>query len=208
MPSAADHGTHIFLMRHALTVWNLAGRIQGHHDTPLAPDGERQIAAWRTALKGLVLDRFYCSDLARARTTADRLNQKRRLPLSEEPRLREQDWGRWTGRIQRRLKQEEPEAYTRQTRRGWQFRPPGGESQLEVLERALAALRDIIARHPGERILVVTHEGVLKGLVYHLAIRDGCGQKPVAPAPYHLHHLTGSAEQLILKRANAVNLSA
>ncbi len=208
MPSAADHGTHIFLMRHALTVWNLAGRIQGHHDTPLAPDGERQIAAWRTALDGWVLDRFYCSDLGRARTTADWLNQSHRLPLSEEPRLREQDWGRWTGRIQRRLKQEEPEAYTRQTSRGWQFRPPGGESQLEVLERALAALRDIIARHPGERILVVTHEGVLKCLVYHLAIRDGCGQKPVAPAPYHLHHLTGSARQLILKRANAVNLDA
>ena len=208
MPASEDRGTQIFMMRHALTVWNLAGRIQGHHDSPLAPDGERQIVSWRTALEGWGLDRIYSSDLARARTTARLLNQTRRLPLAEEPRLREQDWGEWTGRVQRRLKQEESAAYARQTRRGWQFRPPGGESQLEVLERALAALRDISARHPGEHILVVTHEGVLKCLVYHLAIRDGCGQKPAALAPYHLHHLAGSAGQLILKRVNAVDLSA
>ncbi|MGD8242017.1 MAG: histidine phosphatase family protein [Desulfobacterales bacterium] len=208
MPASEARGTHIFMMRHAITVWNLAGRIQGHHDAPLAPDGERQIVAWRAALEGWGLDRIYSSDLARAQTTARRLNQTRGLPLAEEPRLREQDWGEWTGRVQRRLKQEDSAAYKRQTRRGWQFRPPGGESQLEVLERALAALRDISARHPGERILVVTHEGVLKCLVYHLAIRDGCGQKPVAPAPYHLHHLTGSAGQLILKRVNVVDLNA
>ena len=212
MPAAEDRGTQFFIMRHALTVWNLAGRIQGHHDAPLAPEGERQIAAWRRALEGLRLDRIYSSDLGRARATARRLNQMRRLPLSVEPRLREQDWGQWTGRVQRRLKQEEYKAYARQARSGWQFQPPGGESQLEVLERALAALRTIGARHPGEHVLVVTHEGVLKCLVYHLAIRDGCGQKPVAMAPYHLHHLVhhpaGAAGQLILKRVNALNLNA
>ena len=208
MPASKDRGTQIFMMRHAITVWNLTGRIQGHHDSPLAPDGERQIISWRNVLEEWVLDRIYSSDLTRARTTARLLNQTRRLPLAEEPRLREQNWGEWTGRVQRRLKQEDSAAYARQTRRGWQFRPPGGESQLEVLERALAALCDISARHPGEQILVVTHEGVLKCLVYHLAIRDGCGQKPAALAPYHLHHLTGSAGQLILKRMNAVDLNA
>ena len=208
MPAFEDRGTQLFMMRHALTVWNRAGRIQGHHDSPLAPAGERQINTWRRVLEGLALDRIFCSDLARARTTAQRLNQTRCLPLADEPRLREQDWGRWTGRVQRRLKREEAAAYARQTQRGWQFRPPGGESQLEVLERALAALRDLTARHAGERILVVTHEGVLKCLVYHLAIRDGCGQKPVAMAPYHLHHLRGLAGQLILQQVNAVNLDA
>ena len=142
MPASEARGTHIFMMRHAITVWNLAGRIQGHHDAPLAPDGERQIVAWRAALEGWGLDRIYSSDLARAQTTARRLNQTRGLPLAEEPRLREQDWGEWTGRVQRRLKQEDSAAYKRQTRRGWQFRPPGGESQLEVLERAAGLTAD------------------------------------------------------------------
>jgi probable phosphoglycerate mutase len=202
-----DHGTQFFLMRHAATVWNREGRIQGQADAPLARSGRRQIETWRGHVDQLQLDEIHSSDLGRALATARGLNLGRDLPLATEPRLREQDWGRWTGRVHRHLKKEDAEAYARQTARGWQFQPPAGESHLQVLERALAALRDMAAGQTGRRILVVTHEGVLKCLVYHLAIRDGCGQPPGTMASYHLHHLVYLENRLILRCMNAVNLN-
>ncbi len=200
-------GTRFFLMRHAMTVWNREGRIQGQMDTPLAPEGERQIEAWRDVLKSLGLDSICSSDLGRARATARGLNQTLALPLLTEPRLREQDWGRWTGRVHRRLKTEDAERYRRETARGWHFQPPAGESHLQVLERALGALADLARRLEARRILVVTHEGVLKCLIYHLAIRDGCGQPPEAMAAYHIQRLDYRDERLMLRRMNAIDLS-
>ncbi len=199
--------TRFFLMRHAMTVWNREGRIQGQMDTPLAPEGERQIENWRGVLKPLGLDRICSSDLGRARATARRLNRALVLPLIIEPRLREQDWGRWTGRVHRRLKTEDAERYRRETARGWHFQPPAGESHLQVLERALSALTDLARRQGARRILVVTHEGVLKCLCYHLAIRDGCGQTTEAMAAYHVQQLGYRDERLILRRMNAINLN-
>ena len=195
------------VMRHAATVWNREGRIQGQSDTPLTPTGQRQIEAWRVPVERLAPEVIYSSDLGRALATARALNRDWGLPLTVEPRLRDQDWGHWAGRIHRHLKYEAAEEYARQTARGWHFRPPGGESPLQVLERALAALRDIAAAEGAKRVLVVAHEGVLKGLVYHLAILDGCGHQPEAMAPYHVHLLACFENRLVLRQMNAVDLN-
>jgi probable phosphoglycerate mutase len=204
----SDQGIQFFVMRHAATVWNREGRIQGQSDSPLSPVGQQQIKTWQAHTALLMLDEILCSDLGRALATARGLNRSAGLPLTTDPRLREQDWGRWTGRVHRRLKDEDAATYARQTKRGWQFCPPAGESHLQVLERALAALADIAAGQAKRRILVVTHEGVLKCLIYHLAIRDGCGRPPATMAPYHLHHLVRFENRLYLKHMNAVDLSA
>ncbi len=205
--AAIDKEHHFFLMRHAATVWNREGRIQGQADSPLSPAGERQVGDWCAHVANLGLGAICSSDLGRAVATARGLNREGHLPFWTEPRLRELDWGRWTGRIHRRLRHEDPDRYARESGRGWQFRPPGGESHIDVLERALAALNDIGTRPGPERILIVTHEGVLKCLVYHLAIRDGCGQPPETMAPGHLHHLVSRGHGLVLRKMNAVNLN-
>ena len=207
MPASKHSETDMFIMRHAATTWNLAGRIQGQQDAPLALEGKQQIAFWQAHVDRLKPGRLCSSDLGRAVQTANGLSRGRGLPLTTDPRLREQDWGRWTGRIHRRLKAECPHEYARQQAKGWDFRPPGGESQIEVLARGLAVLRDLAGAHPGDRVLVVTHEGVLKCLVYHLAIRDGCGLWPGTMAPYHVHQLGVNASGVFLKKMNAVDLN-
>ena len=138
-------GIHFFLIRHAATVWNREGRIQGHADSPLSDAGRRQIDAWRPHIAAWQPDAILGSDLGRAVATARGLNRGVNLPLTTDPRLREQDWGRWTGRIHKRLKDEDAATYARQTNRGWQFQPPGGESYLQVLERTLASLMETAA---------------------------------------------------------------
>jgi broad specificity phosphatase PhoE len=196
------HAAQIYLMRHALTAWNLAGRIQGQKDSPLSPEGWRQVQTWTPRLANLGLVRILASDLGRARGTAEAIARVLKLPVAFDRRLREQDWGAWTGQTHLQLKTRFGAAYQRETQRGWHFRPPGGESHLEVLARALDATLEIGRRHPGERLLVVTHEGWMKCLLYHLAIRDGCGHPPVALASYHLHRIVSDAGRLGLDAPN------
>jgi len=194
--------THFFVMRHGLTEWNRLGRIQGQQDSPLSREGRAMIRLWCRHLQTVGLSRIYSSDLGRAQSTADRIRQHLQLPLSVDRRLREQDWGQWTGQSHRQLKRDAHDDYRRQAARGWHFRPPGGENHLQVLERGLGALHDIAGRHPGERILLVTHEGWMKCIFYHLAIRDGCGHPPVPMAGYHLHQLVAANGRLRLEQAN------
>jgi len=199
--------TILYVMRHAPTEWNRAGRIQGQADSRLTSTGKAWAARWGKQMKPLGLDRIVTSGIGRAKATARHMNAALRLPVTTAEGLREMSWGQWTGCIHARIKVEAAEVYANQCAQGWHFKPPGGESHLEVLERALEALQWIATAHPGQKLLVITHEGVLKCLIYHLVIRDGCGLQPPRMAPYHVHHIIGTEARLVLERMNALNLN-
>ena len=63
--------TQFVVVRHAETVWNRQGRIQGHLDSPLTADGVGQAKALAERLGEWKFDRLVSSDLGRARATAD-----------------------------------------------------------------------------------------------------------------------------------------
>jgi broad specificity phosphatase PhoE len=109
-----------------------------------------------------------CSDLERAVQTAELLNRSLNLPLEMDAGLREQDWGQWSGRCIRDLRIYALDQVRQEEARGWEFCPPGGESRSVVLNRALRALRRVGERNLGKHVLVVTHKGVLKCLLYRL----------------------------------------
>jgi len=198
-----DHPKTVFyVMRHAPTEWNVAGRIQGQADSPLTDSGKRWAAAWGRQLADLPLQRVLSSDTGRAVATAHRINRPLRLPLDHDERLREQDWGQWTGRTMADIREHHRARFQQEEARGWSFCPPDGESRLAVLTRARAALLDAGRKWPYQCVLVVTHEGVLKCLVYHLAIIQNCGQPFEAMKPYALHRLALEGNRLVLEGMN------
>ena len=138
--------------------------------------------------------------------TAKIINQALRISLTAEARFREQDWGQWTGETILRLQTNTPRELDRQVRAGWAFRPPGGEDRRSVLERSRRALFDAAEKWPGEHILVVTHEGVVKSLIYRLCGRKYLPGEPAIIKPYQLHWLAIDADGLKLEEMNAVAL--
>ena len=86
-------------------------------------------------------------------------------------------------------------------RSGWSFQPPGGESRKQVLRRSLAAIYEAHTSWPGESILVVCHEGVIKCLLYHLTKRKFLPDEPPLIKPNHLHLLEQDNKTLYLKEA-------
>lgn len=200
--------TRFGLIRHAPTLWNREKRIQGVSDSPLTDDGRRLAAGWGRRLAGLSFDRILASDLGRARQTAELVNAALGVPISTTPDLREMDWGRWTGQTLKQIKTDIGDRLAAMERMGWGFQPPGGEHRRAVLERARRALSGAAAAWPGQIILVITHEGVVKALIYSAYRRFYLPTEPRILKAGHLHWLKYQAGDLSPTMLNAIDLNA
>jgi len=198
--------TRFGVLRHATTTWNVEGRIQGHLDSPLTAAGAAMARDWGRRFASGAWDRILSSDLGRAQETARWINQTLSLPVALDPGLREIDWGEWTGVTQSLLKELWPGEIQIQERRGWELQAPQGESREGVWERCRNALAVAAARYPGERVLVITHEGVIKCLIYRLLGRRYLPSEPAILLPRHLHHLIGDGQSLCILDLNAMGL--
>ena len=198
--------TRFGLLRHAMTEWNRERRIQGQTDTPLSPLGERQAGQWGHLLKAYPWNRILVSDARRAVETAAIINESLEVPMDFDPRLREQDWGEWTGKTISQLKQERPLLLAEQEKTGWNFCPPGGEDRRTVRDRSLKAVAAVCEKWGGERILVVTHEGVIKCLRYDLRGRRFLPEEPAMIRPRSLHWLIHDQQGLRIEKMNAHTL--
>lgn len=192
----------IGLFRHGQTVWNVEKRIQGQGDSPLTQGGQAGVRAWADRLSQGGWQHILCSDLGRARHTAELLNATLALPLTFDSRLREQHWGDWQGLPIAALRTTSEFAPHLQAGHGWDFQPPGGESRRQVRDRAITALAAAHTRLPGDNILVITHLGLIKCLIYHLVGRTYLPSEPPILVKDRFHILTYDQERLALHRLN------
>ena len=199
---------HIGLMRHAKTNWNLKKRIQGQKDEPLSPEGEAQAMVWCRELESTPWNRILASDLDRARRTAEIISTALQIPMTIDSRLKEQDWGEWTGKTVKQLREEDSQKLAEQEVTGWGFCPPGGEDRHSVWKRSHDALLEAAAKWPGSRILVIAHEGVIKSLIYRLYNRKFIpSETRILKKGYFLHRLFCDKMGLQVAKINALRLS-
>ncbi len=158
--------THIVLIRHGETAWNAERRLQGHLDISLNAEGLRQAGALGAALAGEHFDAIISSDLQRAHQTAVAVAAGRSVTVAQDPMLRERCYGGFEGLLYADIEQRFPVEFA-----AWQARdidsvmPPGArvaESFRQFFERCTTAIAGHAARHPGRRLALVAHGGVLE----------------------------------------------
>jgi probable phosphoglycerate mutase len=117
----------LWLVRHGETEWSAAGRHTGRTDIPLTAAGEQQARALRDLLGTLSPTLVLCSPRTRAQETARLAG----LTVDETTDdLAEWDYGAYEGKTAREIRRDNP---------GWSLWAdgvPGGESHLQVRERA------------------------------------------------------------------------
>ncbi|MDF2664066.1 MAG: phosphoglycerate kinase [Paenibacillus sp.] len=145
--------TVIGLVRHGITDWNAQMRAQGHTDIPLNEEGRRQAERLGIRMSGETWDCVYSSDLGRAVETARKAVERHGLEVTLEVRLREV----YLGEIEGSTEEERISKWGD----NWRELDLGEESREAVAERGIQAINEIADRHPGKRVLIVSHGGLL-----------------------------------------------
>jgi len=149
--------TRLTLLRHGQTVWNLQGRVQGSKDSPLTPRGEAQAEATAARMTNLGVTAVYSSDLGRARQTAQVIAAACALEIIEDPRLRERNFGILEGLTGVEMETRHPTEFQLIRHGGADYTLPEGESKAGVLARVEPFFGQVLAEHPGEHVVVVSH---------------------------------------------------
>ncbi len=95
----------LILLRHGETLWNKEHRLQGHLNSPLSEKGIAQAKAIKPLIEKFSLKKVICSDLERAKQTAELIGFPNATPDSH---LRELAMGEWEGRKKDEIMQETP----------------------------------------------------------------------------------------------------
>lgn len=157
----------LVLVRHGATANNLEQRFTGQTDAPLSAVGLRQAQALGEALAGERFDVIVSSDLLRARQTADAVAARNDAPLRVDADLREVALGTWEGMTRAEIAASAPEDWARWHAEPEAYAPPGGETVVQLRDRAVRALGRWQAEHTVGSVLWVTHGGVIGVLLCH-----------------------------------------
>ena len=83
----------LYVLRHGVTRWNKLKKVQGTMDIPLAPEGIELAEKTGKALRDVPFDICFTSPLTRARQTAQCVLGDREIPVIEDKRIQEIDFG-------------------------------------------------------------------------------------------------------------------
>lgn len=159
----------LILIRHGETAPNAEGRTLGRADVPLTERGHGQAAAIARALARDpygALAAVYASPLQRALDTARPLAEARGLEVGIEPRLIEMDVGELEDLSHEEVRERHGDFLQEWlSERAGHARMPGGETLVEVQERAWSAVETLRERHGNHAVAVVTHNFVILTLL-------------------------------------------
>lgn len=202
----------LVLVRHGQSEWNLQNLFTGWRDPDLT---ERGVAEAQAAGRGLKRDGYgfdvaFTSELVRAQRTCALILEE--MGLSEIPVLRaralnERDYGDLSGLNKNEARARWGDAQVHAWRRGYDVRPPGGESLKDtaarvlpcyvatILPRVMAGQRVLVAAHGNSlRALVMVLDGLTEAQVPDLQIRTG------VPLVYRLKADTTVASKTVLEQ--------
>lgn len=168
MKDEKDLLTHLLLVRHGESEANRQGIWQGDTDGMLSPLGHFQavLVAERLAEWEPPVQRLYTSPLRRAMQTAQAIAQRLGLDLAIHPDLREIGVGQISGLTMEEFAQRFPDVYMRWLdKEDLDFTWPGGERRRAFFQRVSRAVGEILARHAGETVALVTHGGTIRAAV-------------------------------------------
>lgn len=154
--------SQLLLVRHGETDHNLEHRFQGHSDLGLNQHGLAQAQALRDHLAEVSFTAILCSDLQRAAQTAEIIAERHEVEVIADPALREMDFGEWEGLTYAEIEKKYPRELADWREEMASHPPPGGENLDDFTDRVRRPLDDIMSGCMQEKVLIVSHGGVLQ----------------------------------------------
>jgi probable phosphoglycerate mutase len=146
---------HLYFVRHGQTVWNVENKICGATDIPLTPHGHEQaVETGKKILEEKIrADEILYSPLIRAAETARHISEITGIPVRVEPRLIEQNFGKWESTARDGVE-------FKKAKEDFCNRYDGGESMLHLAQRVYNLLDEIKAEAASKTYILVAHNGI------------------------------------------------
>jgi len=157
--------TSIYLVRHGQTAWNKEEIFRGRTDVPLDETGLKQAELVSEYFKGMEIDAIYSSPLSRALQTAQKIAQFNDLKVHPLPGIIDMSFGKWEGRPHQEIREKDSKTYRQWVEEPHLVRLPGGEGLDDVRVRAMAALEEVMRKHPEKTLVLVSHRVICKVLI-------------------------------------------
>lgn len=160
----------LVLVRHGETEWNKLGKFQGWHDIELNNRGLSQAKETAKAVVKWQHSVVYASPLKRTMQVAQEISRLSGKAVKEVPGVQELSLGDLEGVTGEEMREGWPEVFA-----AWREDPssvsmPGGESLLELQNRAWSALVELEQAHlqtetPDETLILVSHNFAIRSLI-------------------------------------------
>ena len=147
----------IYFTRHGETVWNVENKICGATDIELTERGHKQAVALGEEIlrQGIRIDEILYSPLVRAVETTRHISENTRIPMRLEPRLKEQNFGRYES-----TPRDGEEFLRMKTQFVNHFE--GGETMLHLAQRIYNLLDELKEDAENKTRLLVAHNGIAR----------------------------------------------
>jgi broad specificity phosphatase PhoE len=169
--------TRLYLVRHGTTALTAEDKFSGSIGVELSDEGRWQAEKTGERLARDGVAAIYSSTLSRALDTATIIGRHcGRTPATRDG-LREISHGHWEGLSRAEVEEKFGDEYHSWEQDPFTFAPEGGESGVAVLARALPVVRDIVASHPDQRVILVSHKATLRLILSSLLGFDARGYR-------------------------------
>lgn len=176
---------YLIIMRHGQSQWNLENRFTGWEDVDLTPVGEEEAHLAGTLLKDVPIDAVFSSTLKRAQRTVEMalnsaaeagadlsgLRDGNGWNITRDDALRERHYGDLVGLNKAETAEKYGDEQVHLWRRGFEVRPPNGESLADVVERVRpyydAEIGPLV--QSGKNLLISAHGNSLRALLLILS---------------------------------------
>lgn len=148
---------HFYYTRHGQTIWNVENKICGATDIELTETGHQQAieTGKKIVEEGIKADEILYSPLIRAEATARHISEITAIPMRMEPRLKEQNFGKWESTPRNG-------AEFKKAKECFALSYEGGESMLRLAQRIYNLLDDIKKESDEKTYILVAHNGIAR----------------------------------------------
>ncbi|MDK9716995.1 MAG: alpha-ribazole phosphatase [Trichlorobacter sp.] len=152
--------TRLYLIRHGQVEGHEQRRYNGHADVALTDLGVEQYHQLKDRLADSHISACYSSDLTRCKIGANIICEQFGIEPVHRSELRELNIGIWESLTWQEIQSRWPNEWQARLNDLVNYRVPEGENLLDVEDRAMPVVREMLERHRGQELLLVGHGGL------------------------------------------------